>query len=321
MIALALLGILVGAGAIAATSGDNSERNDGRASKLASSDERVFYTDHNGFPKAEPSRIVQNSTTLGGLEWDSWGGEEARATGGSASIPTCEPNCAEGGNTREELVEVKLTDVRDCGGQRHYREGSFRTGDGTEGQLVSICARDSSRRSAAAETSLGPPVVTDKTRVQAEYGITQADAERFLERYSNCAYEEQADTCELSFGLTDDISSTYICGREGESVSCGSKDNRLRRFVVRLEQPEDAGDSIQPGEDDPGERICGGNESQAEKRDRAVREGLPTDLCGPPSDSGTADPDPYDDIDPSSPTDCPSTGPMPLERRAACGMP
>jgi len=43
----------------------------------------------------------------------------------------------------------------------------------------------------------------------------------------------------------------------------------------------------------------------------------------PPSaeDSTSAgDRNPTDDIDPSDPTDCPPTGPLPLERREACGV-
>lgn len=46
-------------------------------------------------------------------------------------------------------------------------------------------------------------------------------------------------------------------------------------------------------------------------------------VSGEPASPGavsTHDPDPNDDIDPSDGGDCPSTGPLPFERRQACGL-
>lgn len=50
---------------------------------------------------------------------------------------------------------------------------------------------------------------------------------------------------------------------------------------------QDAGEDVPipegaPPLNDPGEAICGGPESQEEKRQEAIRQGLPEDLCEPP---------------------------------------
>jgi hypothetical protein len=81
--------------------------------------ERVFGIEDCGDPEVRPDRIVLACADFGlyvnKLDWKSWGGAKARATG-VIHANTCDPSCAEG-SYQSYPVNVRLFKVRNrpCG--------------------------------------------------------------------------------------------------------------------------------------------------------------------------------------------------------------
>ena len=75
-------------------------------------------------PEVEPRSITvacaDDGFVIEDLDWQSWGGSEASATG-TARIRLCKPNCVEG-PLREYDVDVTLSGFQDCEGAEAYRD-------------------------------------------------------------------------------------------------------------------------------------------------------------------------------------------------------
>jgi hypothetical protein len=103
--------------------GDEESGVEDTAPKPTGATQVLFPSDcQNGYAE-EPASVVVTCADSGvqvkDIQWQSWGAETATGNG-TATVNTCDPDCASGTTDDYPEAQLRLTEIESCGSEQRY---------------------------------------------------------------------------------------------------------------------------------------------------------------------------------------------------------